>query len=155
MGSRRRIIVRLSDGLGNQMYQYAVGLALADHGGGRVLMEDGQLRHNPLRRYGLGAFGLPQEFVGPVRRGFMDLLNRRGFRRAAKLGLQMSGWEFVVDREQGYDPTLFNNAGNVVLSGYWQSYRYLEPVEQQVRAAFAFRAPPDAANAACLARIAS
>jgi hypothetical protein len=123
------VVTRVYGGLGNQMFQYAAGLGLAERLSTRLLVDARWFRDvGPLvgRPFQLSAFGVAPS-PGTVDR--MRILVRR-----PRL--------FREDRP-GYQPEIEGLHGDVVLDGYWQSERYFAHCEARVRAAFSF--PPSTA----------
>lgn len=143
-----RIIVRLIGGLGNQMFQYAAGRALADRLGLALQLDTSGFEHYGLRRYELDRFAIRAE---PATRAGLEvfgvvpraptLLNRI----AGRLGLRRSG---AVFREASfaYDPRFESITDAVYLDGYWQSERYFAGIAAALREDFRLRAAPDAGN---------
>jgi hypothetical protein len=148
------VIVRLTGGLGNQMFQYAAGRALADRLGAELLL-DTRAFGNPLafqdytrRAYALSPFKLRAKLataqdlkhwpVWPVEIGMRLRVVRPLFRR----------WHF----ESGinYDPTLPALREPVCLVGYWQSERYFIDIADRIRADFALAQAMSGENARLL-----
>ncbi len=148
------VIVRLTGGLGTQMFQYAAGRALADRLGAELLL-DTRAFGNPLafqdytrRAYALAAFKLRAKLataqdlkhwpVWPVEIGMRLRVVRPFFRR----------WHF----ESGinYDPALLTLRAPVCLVGYWQSERYFIDIADRIRADFALAQPMGGDNAQLL-----
>src|SRR5262245_10232004 len=150
----RSVVIRMAGGLGNQLFQYAAGLAHSKHRDARLLLDTTTYLKDKLRTYSLQPFALTPRFVPRMIVPIMAALDRRFVGRAIKTIMPVVGWHYIRDRAQGFETAQFPAAGNLVLDGYWQSDKYFAPVALQVREAFAFRDPPDEANAACLARIA-
>ena len=61
------IITRLQAGLGNQMFQYAAGLALAEHRRTILKIDPSWYRYEPLQeshnRYSLNCFNIVEQFA--------------------------------------------------------------------------------------------
>ena len=115
----KQIVVALEGGLGNQMFQYAAGRALALRTGGPLVLDMRPLLRHGQRSYGLGDFqlgaGLELLTAGsPLRIGGL----RRFFR-------QLTGGEQTF-REAGfaYDERIRSAAAPIRLEGYFQSERY-------------------------------
>lgn len=130
------VVTRLYGGLGNQMFQYAAGLAVARRLGARLYVDTSWFEPRahprdspPIRRYGLDAFGIPAHLP---------------LRQRARLRLRPPA--VVRERASTYQPDLALVGGSVVLDGYWQSERYFEGCEDAVRRAFTF-APPGSEEA--------
>jgi len=139
------VIVRLTGGLGNQMFQYAAGRALADRLGAELLLDTRALEHAlalnayTRRAYALSPFKLRAKLataaelrdwpVWVVEIGLRLRFVRPLFRR----------WYF----ESGitYDPIISTLREPVCLVGYWQSERYFNDNSDHIRADFALARP--------------
>jgi hypothetical protein len=148
------VIVRLLGGLGNQMFQYAAGRALADRLGAELLLDTRSLDHalarNPYTRraYALEPFNVRARLataadlecwpVWVVEIGLRLRFVRPLFRR----------WRF----ESGiaYDASVLALREPVCLIGYWQSERYFVEIAGGIRADFTLRQPLADANAELL-----
>jgi hypothetical protein len=152
------IISQIIGGLGNQMFQYATGRALA-------LARELSLR---LDVSGFEGYGLHQGFE--LQRVFgcaaplasdVELrvvlgwratpLVRRILARPELAALR--GHALVVEPYFHYWPGIRNVPATVYLQGYWQSERYFAEVTDAIRADFTFRQPLSAANAAVAEKI--
>jgi Glycosyl transferase family 11 len=149
------VLIRLAGGLGNQLFQCANGLALCAARNARLLLDTTSYRRDKLRTYGLQPFAVTPRFVPRPFVPVLAALDRRFLGRILRSAASVIGWDCVRDRCQGYDPAAFPPRGNLLLEGYWQSEKYFAGVADKVRAAYAFRDPPDEVSAAWLARIAS
>lgn len=148
------VIVRLNGGLGNQMFQYAAGRALADRLGAELLLDtrafEGTLALNAYTRrtYALSPFKLRARLaaaselkdwpVWVVEIGTRLALARPLFRR----------WHFQSGI--GYDPSILALREPVCLVGYWQSERYFIGIGDKIRADFTLAQPVCGENARLL-----
>lgn len=148
------VIVRLTGGVGNQMFQYAAGRALADRLGAELLLDTRALEHAlafqayTRRAYALSPFKLRAKLataadlnnwpVWVVEIGMRLPLVRRLFRR----------WHF--ESAITYDPSIPTLHEPVCLVGYWQSERYFIDIADRIRADFTLRQPLAGANARLL-----
>lgn len=150
------IIVRLQGGLGNQLYQYAIGRSLSVKMGRPLLLDKRTIEPEaPKRHYDLGVFNIQEQFVsghlawatrwvGSVRLGEL-------FRR---LWLSAKNYRYLRDQMTGYDPSIFSeHDGPIILFGYWQSYRYFESIEDILRKELFFTAAADSTNQAMQSRL--
>ena len=87
------IVIRLSGGLGNQMFEYAVAKHLALRNRTVLKMDlvflkrrSSSMRHTP-RAYALGMFALEQRFFSPVERVLYKL---KVLRMPTRLGQRLS-----------------------------------------------------------------
>lgn len=137
------IVVRVQGGLGNQMFQFACGRALAQQ-----RCDDLSLDLTAYRCYRLHAFGL---------RGFRcAIVEAPSYLRAAgrlssisrRLGISPS-WYFRLlgmrriceEGDLRYQPRLFEVPGSAYLDGYWQSARYFEGRDEVIREDFSLVRP--------------
>ena len=154
------IIVNLVGGLGNQMFQYACGRALAESTGQDLrFCIDGLTNYATERSLELeDAFDLTinkatakdlANLIGSWRTAYLirKTLAHPTFRR-------LCGPSFLAE----YRLTFVRNLVELVqagayLHGYWQNHRYFESHAQLIRNAFCFRGNLDPKNMAFLKRI--
>lgn len=145
------VIVRLTGGLGNQMFQYAAGRALADRLGTELLIDTRAFEHAlafrayTRRAYALAPFSLRARVATAA-----DLKNwpvwvieigmRLGFVRPL-----FRRWHF--ESALRYDASLRTLHDPICLVGYWQSERYFIDVADGIRADFTLRESLCDANA--------
>ena len=152
------IQVVLRGGMGNQMFEYAAGLALAKKYNTELVLDMTYLddrsprRDFTYRHYELNAFTIAPRFTGlahaahaiPIPGVWLGLdlafIKTRGVFGTRKL---------IAEKHEGrFDPSVLNAGGSACLWGYWQSEKYFESARDEVRAAFAFaRAVPPSAQA--------
>jgi Glycosyl transferase family 11 len=155
------IITHLMGGLGNQMFQYAAGLALAEHRRTVLKLDPRWFRHYPdyeaHNRYALSCFNITEQFATEEEIGRVcGLPLGRRERWAAQLarGLRHlgEGRRHKAERFEFY-PGFFELADHTYLEGMWQSERFFEPVADLVRRHFTPRYPALPAALEMAARI--
>ena len=132
---RRMIVVRITGGLGNQMFQYACGRALAARKDVRLCFDLSAYRSYRLHGYGLSGFR------GEVLEGPWYLTTVSRFSAAARrLGLSPARYFRLLDMcwvDEGGDlrylPQRLDFSGSAYLDGYWQCARYFEDCEMRIR----------------------
>ncbi|TSA15522.1 MAG: alpha-1,2-fucosyltransferase [Betaproteobacteria bacterium] len=139
------VLVRLNGGLGNQMFQYAAGRALADHLRTELLLDTRAFKHvlaldaYTRRSYALAPFKLRAELATPE-----DL--KHWPRWVVDIGMRLRParplfrrWHF--ESAITYDAGVLALRDPVCLVGYWQSERYFSAIADDIRADFTLRAP--------------
>lgn len=137
----------MSGGIGNQMFQYAAGRALA-HINGVALKLDvtsfGRTRGNATQRqYALGAFDIAGVFAAPEE---IERL-KDGEGKLVRLAKLLAGRRSRVrEKHYHFDPEVLKFRGDAYLDGYWQSERYFVDIEDIIRREFTIRVEPDELN---------
>ncbi|EYS96939.1 alpha-1,2-fucosyltransferase [Cupriavidus sp. SK-4] len=145
------IVTRVIGGLGNQMFQYAAGRALARRLGVPLKIDSSGFADYPLHNYGLHHFALKA-----VQAGDREIPSGRAENRWAKALRRFGlGTELRVFRERGFavDPEVMKLPDGTYLDGYWQSESYFAEMTQELRRDFQIATPPTSENAEWLARI--
>jgi glycosyl transferase family 11 len=134
------VVVTLIGGLGNQMFQYAAGRALALRRHTGLVLDLDWLERPPAhltpRRYELDCFRIESELRMIHSRAALGRL--RGLLR-----LSPRVWREEMFR---FDPRTLELPGRVRLVGFWISERYFSDYASQIRQDFRFRAPLDDTN---------
>lgn len=144
------IIVHLSGGLGNQMFQYAFGRTLAKRLGVELKLEltDHTLNiHNGFeldRIFNIKAKESSQADLKAV----MGLQRFSIIRKAFKvlpLGMLLKS-TVVYEPHFHFAPQMLALPDNSYVYGYWQSEKYFSEIENEIRSDFSFKLPLSKAN---------
>ncbi len=143
------VTVFLRGGLGNQMFQYALGLCLAKKNNTGLRLDTVFLcdrfprREFSYRNYDLGVFALAPRFTLLSRisaaipiPGLWLALDLA----AIKIG-NVFGVRRIIKETDGkiFDPAALRASGNMVLWGRWQTEKYFAECAEEVRRAFQFK----------------
>lgn len=157
----------ITDRLGNQLFQYAIARGLAARNNTTVAIDKRYYDRNPPEGYfyGLDAFNIPQRIITKKEikeyTGLSDSLIHKVIRKIVK-GHQKSNPNYMYhEKFFHYDEEVNKLGDKVYLRGYWQSYKYFENVDREIREEFTFKYPVDrnedvfarqilASNAVCL-----
>ena len=124
------IIIKLSGGLGNQMFQYATGKRLSIKNNTELKLDNAEYRVNNYRTYGLNNFNIIENFA-----------TEEEVRRVKKSGIGKlvdklkPYYKKSVIKYKGYDfdHNILKLSGNFYLDGYWQSEKYFKEIENIIR----------------------
>ena len=148
------IIAKLMGGLGNQMFQYALGRALSvkfnvplklDHSF-LEMKTDAHIK----RFYELNVFN-----IVAGRATEQEIQAFAGDGMLKKITRSLSGKKYVREKSYDFDPEVLNAGPNVYLDGFWQSYKYFEPVRDTISKDFSFKAAPSGRNETVAGKISS
>lgn len=140
------IAVRLIGGLGNQMFQYALGRELSISHNVPLRLDVGDFSNYALHQ----GFELDRIFKGQMElvtaRNLHDILGWRSYRHMRRLLLRPSmhwlhGQRFIVEPHFHYWEGVQNLRPPFYLSGYWQSERYFSRNATIIRDDFTFTKP--------------
>lgn len=145
------ITAQLVGGLGNQMFQYAAGRALALRRGVGLRLDASEFKNYHLHSYGLNHLAISAEVTDrrqPASTG-SRVLDR--LRDLVGLGAP------ALYRESGlrFDPAVLALPGNTTLAGYWQCERYFADHADLIRAELSVKTPAIADNLECIERLRS
>ena len=132
------ILVQLKGGLGNQMFQYAAGRSLALKYRVPLLLDPASYEPRQAGMYALNGLNIDAAVATPAdlaafRPGTIGkVLNR-------VLPLQLR--RVYKEPHYEYDPQFLQARPPLYLRGYWQSWRYFEPVQDTILKDFTFAIP--------------
>jgi hypothetical protein len=134
------VIVRISSGLGNQMFQYALLCALETQGV-PVKADLGLYRRaKDGRAYELeNVFGLQPALAGPVESGWMQAISKIGWKSGGKPYKE-------YDESFGFFNPAILRRRHAYLNGYWQSEQYFSAISPVIRERFRFPDITDKTN---------
>ena len=147
------IVARIYEGLGNQLFQYAMGRAVAARHGVPLRLDldwfdsdQGGLGRGSPRR----AFTLHETFHATAERATRRQLafhrhepTRRGrlLSKVMRLGSSRLARQ-LAERGRHFQPACLDVGPDAYLDGYWQSSRYFDPIAVDLRAEFRLRPSP-------------
>lgn len=153
------IVVKLMGGLGNQLFQYALGrhLALRHHCALKLDLSfleneipDGQTTY---RKYGLGIFHAAANTASPAE--VARFCKPKGMVSKLLFKAKQLISPALYYREQGFafQESVFGLSNPLYLEGYWQSERYFKDIAAVLREDLRFRPALSAENQALLTKI--
>ncbi|MGQ9492108.1 MAG: alpha-1,2-fucosyltransferase [Anaerolineae bacterium] len=152
------VIVKLIGGLGNQMFQYAAGRALALHHRTPLKLDISGFAEYRLRTYRLHHFRIQAELATPREVAHVTGMDRTGLWK--RVFWRIQHWmpyyrrcTFQEDTLRPYDPNIWRTPRDVYLDGYWQSEKYFADVADIIRREFQLKEEPSASSRAVANRM--
>lgn len=145
------IITCLKGGIGNQLFQYAAGRALAEEHGVALKLDISAFNNDPLRVYALKDFSIsasiasPHE-IGGITRSKHPKLLREVFDTLEKMKPYYHR-RIYKEPHFHFDKNFFKAPARIYLDGYWQSERYFQSIGSILRKEFKVNHPQQGRNA--------
>ena len=131
------VVVHLSGGLGNQLFQYAAGRAVAFRTNSRLKLDTSSLSEGASREYRLNRFGVKAGIAGDLMISWLRRLDQPTtggqIARAIHMLLPFCEWKVIRERQFHFDSTILPHTGDVYMIGYWQTPRYFAEIEDLLR----------------------
>lgn len=142
------IIVKFMGGLGNQMFQYAVGRSLSIQMKQSLLFDTTFYSTQTLRTFQLPHYLIGGRTLKPNTARMLHLLlnwRRMHPRRSAILDriAPKLALIYLIDIEKGFDARVFTACPSIYLDGYWQSEKYFSEIAQTIRSELRLKTDPD------------
>lgn len=113
-----KIISLISDGFGNQLFQYALGYCLARRNNKKLYLDLNYFKFSTLRKYELNKLNIEENILPSDYCGNEIIYNEPCFE---------------------YNPEIFKCRGNIVLRGFWQSEKYFEEYADAIKKLYTFK----------------
>lgn len=129
-------VVRISDGLGNQLFQYAFAYSVYKRTGEELILDP--MFISPIRSYQLDKFHIDfsKRYVGEK----LDYILGFGPKKARRFRLQYrerkmkkDGYELVKERKElEFDEPIYSERPAYYI-GFWQSYKYFDEFYEDIK----------------------
>jgi hypothetical protein len=151
------VVVRLIGGLGNQMFQYAAGKAVALRSGAELVLDLSWFATASDRDYALAPLNVSARTLGT---SVSDGAVGRFFKRVAhrltrRTDQRWHGRPVFHEKHFYFDPEVLNLRAPICLDGHFQSEKYFMDCKRVIASEFVVANPPGTAALAILERIAS
>lgn len=136
------IIVRLKGGMGNQMFQYALGrsLSIKNRVPFKIDISSYKIENEVKRRYDLGIFNIVEDIaeekeIPLLYRNLNDNLFLSKINSAINKFMKNKGKETSFS----FDSKVLGLGSDIYLDGYWQSQKYFIDIEDIIRRDFTLK----------------
>jgi len=142
-------VIRLTGGLGNQLFQYALGRRLSLLNDVPLKLDISAYAEDRQRTYDLKHFNICENFASPTE--VADMIGGTRLMRLMRRTLdrfQPYYRRVYVHHTQTFcfDPNMFRVRKHVYLYGTWQSEKYFTDIAEEIREDLSVKTPPDEAN---------
>lgn len=135
------LIMRYNGGLGNQMFQYAALVSLADKLGVDYAFDMDFFNKNYSRPFGLDVFNIKNNEVSGFK--YKALWALRKYIKDRFFGLNV-----YAEKDFDYEKKFEEIQDNTYIYGFFQSYKYIN--EDLIKKHFSFKVEPDKENASII-----
>ena len=144
------IITILESGLGNQLFQYAIGRHLSIKNNDRLVIDASVYLFDKLRHYDLDRYNIKAE-VGNIATCFFTRFAKNIIPKIEKkITLPI---KYVKERDTYFNNEILSEQRNIILDGYWQSEEYFKDIRDIILDDLTLLSNPDKENKKMLKRI--
>ena len=150
------IVTELYGGLGNQLFQYAMGRALAARRQTSLALDISKMESYKLRTYRLERFAITAQPLSEHERQTLGI-RERPVGVLGKLTMKAVGMPYmplIQERTFSFDPCAVAAPDHCYLRGYWQTPKYFSDFEEGLRVELQLRHAPMGADADVAAKMA-
>ncbi|MFH1822839.1 MAG: alpha-1,2-fucosyltransferase [Patescibacteria group bacterium] len=150
------VIVKIIGGLGNQMFQYAMGFCLAKKNNSVCKLDISDFSIYKLHKYSLNYFNIHLEEA--IKSEINILKNPPTTIKTkikSKLGFsnRKVNPHHIIEKDFSFDQNTLNLKGDYYINGYWQSEKYFINYQDLIRDEFKVKSNPDRVNAEYINKI--
>lgn len=131
------IIVKILGGLGNQLFQYAAGKALAQHNKTELKLDPTGFEGYALRNFELQHFKIPYAVASPEEVKQLNAVS--SLQRVVSRFTSYKQTKFYKEPFFHFDENFFKLNNSVYIRGYFQSERYFAPALTIIKQEFALK----------------
>jgi hypothetical protein len=149
------IIVKLIGGLGNQMFQYALGYHLAKISDTGLKMDIAGFEKYKLHKVAIHHLNIDYGNSVIDNKKINQLTNSYGVRGMLKSsGILKPRIKIIKEKAQDFEPGVISKYDeDVYIDGFWQSEKYFKPVEDEIRERLRVITPASVDNQQLLSKI--
>lgn len=154
------IVVNLMGGLGNQMFQYALGRQLSVLNQTELLLDctflNAAATQHIKREYELDIFPVKARIATAKElRPYQQLQHNRLIRSLQRVFPSLFSHYLISEKTHAFDPSILTGPDDSWLNGFWQTENYFLQIEEHIRADFEFQPPLSGLNKQLAEKISS
>lgn len=119
------IIVNLKGGIGNQLFQYALGRHLSLKNNTELLFDISTFRTYKWHKYSLNLFSIEEKYFKQSIKNWVKLKMFSSFTQSR---VYYKRFKLIEDTAGPFDANILNAGKNTYLDGYWQSEKYFKDI---------------------------
>ena len=137
------IITKLIGGLGNQMFQYAVGRAISSRSGAVLKIDKSDFINYPLRQYQLDKYNIIEEFA--TKEDINSIVpDQSQFYKYALFDFKQKAYPFhkkpyIKQRTLLFDSAILKIKDHAYIDGYWQNELYFKDISAIIKNEFTLK----------------
>lgn len=129
------MVIKISDGFGNQLFMYATGYAIAQHLRDKIYLDTTQIDTNQTRKFELDKLNINYE-----KRIYCRFSNNRVVKkiygRIARYYLTKKYTSYIEQNPYKYEKNIMQIKDNTYLQGYWQNEKYFIEYRKELQRMF-------------------
>jgi hypothetical protein len=142
------IVVNLCGGLGNQMFQYALGRNLALKNHTELKLDISQVENYDPYSSRLDVFNIPLNLASKSQLRLIRFFNKTRLPKVLPFN-----YNHVYEKDRHFDTSILQMKGNIVLHGYWQTENYFKDIRDTLIKEFTVKNEPNDLNKSMLEKI--
>ncbi len=146
------IIVQLTGGLGNQLFQYAFGKALAIRNECKFKLDLSMFEMDGKREYSLAPFSVTATIASTSEREILQGKDSSKLQKIRRI-LFYRDTKIIEEKVLCFNPKHLSIKKPAYIIGYWQSEKYFLEFEKEIRNEFHISVEPSSSNQVILMRI--
>lgn len=141
------IISKVISGLGNQLFQYALGRQISIEKNTPLKLDTTFFNSQDLRSYKLNNYNINADIASSEEINYFlykyntNMLSSRVLRKTEKLLPRTKRKLFKEEVPWQYEPELFKVSSNIYIDGYWQHYKYFENIDPLIFKELTIKSP--------------
>lgn len=145
------IVVNIIGGLGNQLFQYALGRRLAQLNNTTLKLDiTGFSTFYKLHKYSLSHFNVEENFATPDEvKKYRNFFSQAFVKVNRIAGNNFGAYyqqKYIKEQNNLFDQNILKAPSDTFMQGFWQTEKYFKEIAGTIRNEFTFKTPPSDAN---------